>query len=86
MNGKVGAPRATQEVSAVVEAEIAQLVQDGGGWEDAISMLVEAGDPHTAHSLTRNDWYRLRRALEIVKVGHAAIKSITVIRLECNKT
>jgi len=69
MNGKVGAPKATQEVSAVVEAEIAQLVEDGGGWEAAISMLVEAGDPHTAHSLTRNDWYRLRRALEIVKMS-----------------
>lgn len=72
MNGKVGAPKATKEVFAAVEEEVDRLIREGGGWDAGLRLLADAGDPTTGPSLARNDWYRLRRALEIIKV------------LECN--
>lgn len=72
MNGKVGAPKATKEVFAAVEEVVDRLISEGGGWDAGLRMLADAGDPTTGPSLARNDWYRLRRALEIIKV------------LECN--
>lgn len=69
MNGKVGAPKATEEIAAAVEKDVGRLISEGGDWDAAVDMLVEAGDPTTAHSLARNDWYRLQRALQIIKVG-----------------
>jgi hypothetical protein len=47
--------------SAANEAEIRRLAS-------CCKMLVQAGDPATAHSLTRHDWYRLHRALELLLV------------------
>jgi tRNA dimethylallyltransferase len=68
MNGKAGAPKATPHVNAAVEADICHLRSGGGGWEAGVHMLAQAGDPVTAYSLPHNDWYQLRRSLEIVKV------------------
>lgn len=68
MTGKVGAPKATKEVFVAVEEEVDRLIKEGGGWDDALRMLADAGDLTTGPSLARNDWYRLRRALEIIKV------------------
>lgn len=68
MNGKVGAPKATKEVFTAVEEEVNRLISEGGGWDAGLRMLAEAGDVTTGPSLARNDWYRLRRALEIIKV------------------
>ena len=68
MNGKVGAPKATKEVFAAVEEEVDRLISEGGGWDAGLRMLADAGDLTTGPSLARNDWYRLRRALEIIKV------------------
>ena len=49
---------------AAIEAEIWRLAtSDPGGWEAAVQRLVQAGDPATAYSLTRHDWYRLHDAL-----------------------
>ncbi|CAM6007898.1 unnamed protein product [Sphagnum balticum] len=69
MNGKAGAPKATPLVNAAVEADIRHLRSRGGGWEAGVRMLAQAGDPVTAYSLAHNDWYQLRRSLEIVKVS-----------------
>ena len=41
---------------------------DPRGWLAATALLRAAGDPETADALAANDWYRLRRALEIVTV------------------
>jgi len=35
-----------------------------------VDKLVEAGDPDTAYSLSRDDWYHLHRALEVITVCH----------------
>lgn len=68
MNGKPDTPKPTAEQAAAIDAEIAQLQSAGGGWDAGVKYLSEAGDPETAHRLARNDWYRLRRSLEIIKV------------------
>ena len=58
-------------VRAAIDAEIRRLANCGPrGWEVAVQMLVQAGDPATAYSLTRHDWYRLHRALEVILVCH----------------
>lgn len=67
--GKPDTPRATPEVVAAVEEEIKGVMGIGGsGWEAALEILEHAGDLETGPQLARNDWYRLKRALEIVKV------------------
>lgn len=68
MSGKALAPKATPEVSAVIEAEIRRLVSRPGDWEMAALRLTKASDPANAYSFARNDWYRLRRALEVTMV------------------
>lgn len=68
MNGKAGAPKATPEVSAAIDGEIRRLAKRPGGWDDAVHMLAQAGDPATARSLACNDWYRLARAFEVLMV------------------
>ena len=67
--GKPDTPRATLEVVAAVEGEIKEAMSMGdSGWEAALAVLQHAGDLETGQQLARNDWYRLKRALEIVKV------------------
>lgn len=49
-----------------VHSELADLQRDGH-WDAAVQFVVKAGDPDV-QSLAANDWYRLRRRLEILKV------------------
>lgn len=37
-------------------------------WDAAVEFVANTGDP-SAQALAANDWYRLRRKLEIIKVG-----------------
>lgn len=69
MNGKAGAPPAPPEVSAFVDGMIRRLVSQGDvGWKEGVEWLAKSGDPATAFSLRKNDWYHLQRALEVIKV------------------
>lgn len=63
--GKPDVPKASREVSSQVCSELMQL-QKNGDWNAAVQLVVRAGDPK-AIFLATNDWYRLRRSLEIVK-------------------
>ncbi|GLT25287.1 hypothetical protein SLA2020_004250 [Shorea laevis] len=63
--GKPDVPKASTEIAAKVHAEIADFERDGE-WDAAVEMVVKAGDPK-ARSLPVNNWYRLRRSLEIIK-------------------
>ncbi|GLU15347.1 hypothetical protein SLE2022_318450 [Rubroshorea leprosula] len=63
--GKPDVPKASTEIAAKVYAEIADFERDGE-WDAAVEMVVKAGDPK-ARSLPVNNWYRLRRSLEIIK-------------------
>ncbi|KAK8676915.1 hypothetical protein V6N13_142474 [Hibiscus sabdariffa] len=63
--GKPDVPKASQEVAAKVYSELADFERDGD-WEAAVQLVVDAGDSK-AQSLAANDWYRLRRSLEIIR-------------------
>ncbi|KAG5546146.1 hypothetical protein RHGRI_018355 [Rhododendron griersonianum] len=63
--GKPDVPKASPEIASEVDSELADL-QQNGDWDAAIDLVVKAGDPR-AQSLAANDWYRLRRTLEIIR-------------------
>lgn len=67
MYGKPDVPKASLEVASEVYAELADL-QKSEDWDAAVELVVKAGDPK-AQFLAMNDWYRLRRSLEIIKVN-----------------
>ncbi|KAI7747324.1 hypothetical protein M8C21_021720 [Ambrosia artemisiifolia] len=63
--GKPDVPKATPEISLEVQSELASFERTYD-WDAAVQLVTKAGDP-TAQSLPANDWYRLRRKLEIIK-------------------
>ncbi|XVF18719.1 hypothetical protein REPUB_Repub11eG0047100 [Reevesia pubescens] len=63
--GKPDVPKASPEIAAKAYSELADFERDGD-WEAAVQLVIEAGDPK-AQSLAANDWYRLRRSLEIIR-------------------
>lgn len=70
MNGKTGASYpSSQQVNAAIEGKIRRLVSHSRGWEFAVHMLAQAGDPDTAYNLARNDWHRFGQALQAILVS-----------------
>lgn len=65
--GKPDVPKASKEIASEVYSELADL-QRNEHWDAAVQLVVKAGDPK-AQLLAANDWYRLRRSLEIIKVS-----------------
>ncbi|GAB4846551.1 tRNA dimethylallyltransferase 9 [Ancistrocladus abbreviatus] len=63
--GKPDVPKACLEITSEVHAQLEDY-QQKGYWDAAVQLVVEAGD-QKAQSLATNDWYRLRRSLEIIK-------------------
>ncbi|KAJ1441688.1 P-loop containing nucleoside triphosphate hydrolase, partial [Sesbania bispinosa] len=63
--GKPDVPKASPEITSEVYQELAELQKDED-WDTAVQLVVKAGDPK-AQELAVNDWYRLRRSLEIIK-------------------
>ncbi|XP_024398392.1 tRNA dimethylallyltransferase 9 isoform X2 [Physcomitrium patens] len=69
MNGEARAPKPSPKSNAANKERIERLVDRPGDWEFAVHTLAQAGDPATAYSLCRNDWPRLRRALEGILIS-----------------
>ncbi|XP_045801267.1 tRNA dimethylallyltransferase 9 [Trifolium pratense] len=63
--GKPDVPKSSVEITSQVCMELAEL-QRNDDWEAAVQLVVKAGDPKVQH-IAVNDWYRLRRSLEIIK-------------------
>ncbi|KAF3788383.1 tRNA dimethylallyltransferase 9 [Nymphaea thermarum] len=63
--GKPEVPKASLKIAAEVDSELLPLQREGH-WCAAVQLLEKAGDPK-AHLVPSNDWYRLRRSLEIIK-------------------
>ncbi|XP_028755525.1 tRNA dimethylallyltransferase 9-like isoform X1 [Neltuma alba] len=63
--GKPDVPKASAYVKSKVYSELAEL-QKNEDWDAAVQLVVDAGDAK-AQTLAVNDWYRLRRSLEIIK-------------------
>ncbi|KAA8498092.1 tRNA dimethylallyltransferase 9 [Porphyridium purpureum] len=59
--GKPAAPPSDPKVRAEADAMIGSA---GGDWDKALKILADR-DPVRASQMTRNDWYRLSRSLEI---------------------
>ncbi|KAJ9182966.1 hypothetical protein P3X46_006893 [Hevea brasiliensis] len=65
--GKPDVPKASPEIAFEAYSELAEL-QKNEDWNAAVQLVVKAGDPK-AQFLATNDWYRLRRSLEIIKAS-----------------
>ncbi|EEF38103.1 tRNA dimethylallyltransferase 9 [Ricinus communis] len=74
--GKPDVPKASPEIASQVYSELAEL-QENQDWDAAVQLVVNAGDPR-AQSLPANDWYRLRRSLEIIKATGSPPSSFQV--------
>lgn len=66
MYGKPNVPKASPDIAAEVCSELADLRRNED-WDAAVQLVVKAGDSR-AQDLAINDWYRLRRSYEIIKV------------------
>ncbi|KAF2287338.1 hypothetical protein GH714_039669 [Hevea brasiliensis] len=65
--GKPDVPKASPDIASEAYSELAEL-QKNEDWDEAVKLVVKAGDPK-AQFLAANDWYRLRRSLEIIKAS-----------------
>ncbi|XP_062168810.1 tRNA dimethylallyltransferase 9 [Alnus glutinosa] len=65
MYGKPDVPKASRDIASEVYSELADL-QRNEDWDAAVQLVIKAGDPK-AQFIAVNDWYRLRRSLEIIK-------------------
>ena len=64
--GKPDVPKPSPEIISEVHDTLLDFQTDHN-WDAAVEFVVNAGD-QKASSLARNDWYRLKRSLEILKV------------------
>ncbi|KAJ8764615.1 hypothetical protein K2173_006697 [Erythroxylum novogranatense] len=65
--GKPDVPKASLEIASEVYSELSEF-QKNQDWDAAVQLVVKSGDPK-AELLAANDWYRLRRSLEIIKAS-----------------
>jgi tRNA dimethylallyltransferase len=72
MSGLTESPPSTDASRDMIES---LLAEDEGDWDKSLSRL-EAIDPHYARTLGTNDWYRLKRALDIC---HQSGRSLTIV-------
>lgn len=70
--GKPATPPADKHVKAKVKEAVKNI---NGDWDAALTLLA-AKDSKRAQELSRNDWYRLTRALEIVETAGIAMTDI----------
>lgn len=86
--GKPDVPKASKEITSEVYSELADL-QRNEHWDAAVQLVVKAGDPK-AQFLAANDWYRLRRSLEIIKSSGSPPSAFEVpydsFRKECDSS
>ncbi|KAJ4977418.1 hypothetical protein NE237_002524 [Protea cynaroides] len=63
--GKPEVPKASLEIASKAQLELMDF-QQHEDWDAAVQFVVKAGDPRVQY-LAANDWYRLRRSLEIIR-------------------
>lgn len=63
--GKPDVPKASVEVASEVCSELKDF-ERRGKWDEAVEYVIKAGDPR-ARTFPYNNWYRLRRSLEIIR-------------------
>ena len=91
VHGVPDAPPSNPAVAAQVEAELAPY-RAAADWDGGLARL-SVEHPARAHALTKNDWYRLARAIEVVRtvatrdadVGHLVQLGIAVDIISKNR-
>lgn len=68
VHGQPDAPPSDPAIAAAISSELAPF-KDKGDWEGARDLLVTEGFGERAEKLTKNDWYRLARTLEIARAA-----------------
>ncbi|KAJ1260877.1 hypothetical protein BS78_10G265700 [Paspalum vaginatum] len=63
--GKPNVPQSSMDTTSAVWSELVNF-RDTGQWEEAVQLVVQAGDPK-ARDLSVNNWNRLSRSLEIIR-------------------
>ncbi|XP_020242200.1 tRNA dimethylallyltransferase 9 [Asparagus officinalis] len=63
--GKPDVPKVTMEVASEVCSELEEFMKRGN-WDEAVEYVVKAGN-EKAYSIPYNNWYRLRRSLEVIR-------------------
>ncbi|CAD6335251.1 unnamed protein product [Miscanthus lutarioriparius] len=63
--GKPNIPQSSMHTTLAVWSELADF-RETGQWEEAVELVVQAGDPK-ARDLSVNNWNRLSRSLEIIR-------------------
>jgi len=68
VGGRPATPASTPESSRAAKEEV-RAAAAAAGWDGALKLLRDAGDPDTADRVATNDWYRVERALEILRAS-----------------
>ncbi|KAL5715954.1 tRNA dimethylallyltransferase [Ranunculus cassubicifolius] len=76
MYGKPEVPETSPKIASEVHSELIDL-QRSGDWDAAVQLVVKAGD-WKAQDIPFNNWYRLRRSLEIIKSSGAPPSSFQI--------
>ncbi|KAL6873976.1 hypothetical protein ACP4OV_014058 [Aristida adscensionis] len=74
--GKPNVPQSSMGITSAVWSELANL-RESGQWEEAVELVVKAGDPK-ARDLSVNNWNRLSRSLEIIRSSGSPRSAFTV--------
>lgn len=74
--GKPNVPKSSMDITSSVWSELVDL-RESGRWEEAVELVVKAGDPK-ARDLHMNNWSRLRRSLEIIRSSGSPPSAFTL--------
>ena len=74
VRGRPDAPKADPVIAENMRERLAPL-EATGDWAAGLALL-EAADPERAALLTRNDWYRLHRALVVAEQTESAVAEL----------
>ncbi|KAF8655935.1 hypothetical protein HU200_060891 [Digitaria exilis] len=70
MYGKPDVPQSSMDITSAVWSELVGF-KESGRWDEAVQLVVQAGDPK-ALDLSENNWKRLSRRLEIIRSSGSA--------------
>uniref|UniRef100_A0A0A9DJL3 IPT n=1 Tax=Arundo donax TaxID=35708 RepID=A0A0A9DJL3_ARUDO len=74
--GKPNVPQSSMDITSAVWSELTNL-RESGRWEEAVELVVKAGDPK-ARDLSVNNWARLSRSLEIIRSSGSPPSAFTL--------
>ncbi|XP_066391445.1 tRNA dimethylallyltransferase 9-like [Miscanthus floridulus] len=74
--GKPNVPQSSMDITSAVWSELVSF-RESGQWEEAVELVVRAGDPK-ARDLSVNNWKRLSRSLEVIRSSGSPPSAFTL--------